>query len=75
MLVKFIAHSTIYMPGEVAELPDNLAKVLIARRAAVALGERDPACPGRRYPGATGRAAKAEQTRQAGQAEIASDEH
>jgi hypothetical protein len=39
MLVKFIQHSTIYMPGEVAEFPDQVARVLIARRAAVALGD------------------------------------
>jgi hypothetical protein len=46
MIIKFIARSTIYNPGDVACFPDAEARVLIARKAAVAFGEETrPAAP------------------------------
>ena len=46
MIIKFIARSTIYNPGDVACFPEAEACVLIARHAAVPFGdETRPAVP------------------------------
>jgi len=53
MLIKFIQHSTIYMPGETAEFPDNVAQILIARKAAIPVGDEIRPAPKDQTPEAS----------------------